>query len=112
MGGSSHVAGPGPDPIWVRPPLAARGNRPYLGEMPRHAGVVLAALLLLALAAPVASAAPGDRATAGAIRQATIDLRRAVLAQAPAVHAAQLQFRDDPVCATALKSAPDAQSTD
>jgi hypothetical protein len=80
--------------------------------MPRLAGVVLAALLLLALAAPAASAAPGDRATAAAVRQATIDLRKAVLAQAPAIRAAQNQFRDDPACTTALKGVPDDQNTD
>jgi hypothetical protein len=93
-------------------PLGARRDRPYLGEMPRHAGVVSAALLLLALAAPAASAAPGDRAAGTSIRQATIDLHQAVLAQAPAIRAAQLQFRDDPVCANALKGVPDNQSDD
>jgi hypothetical protein len=41
--------------------------------MPRHAEVVLAALLLVAIAAPAASAAPGDRAGAAAIRQAAYD---------------------------------------
>jgi hypothetical protein len=75
--------------------------------MPRLLGAVLAALLILA---PAASAAPGDRATAAAIRQATVDLHRAVLAQAPAIRAAQVQFRDDPACANALKGAPDDQS--
>jgi hypothetical protein len=80
--------------------------------MPRHVGVVLAALLLLVVAAPAASAAPGDRATAAAIRQATIDLRVAVHAQAPAIRAAQRQFSDDPACAAALKGAPDDQSVD
>jgi len=77
--------------------------------MPRLLGPVLAALLLLA---PAASAAPGDRATAAAFRQATIDLHRAALAQAPAVHAAYRQFSDDPACAVALKGAPDDQSAD
>ena len=47
-----------------------------------------------------------------AIRQATIDLHQAVLAQAPAIRAAQRQFSDDPACATALKGAPDDQSVD
>jgi hypothetical protein len=79
--------------------------------MPRHVGVVLAALLLLATAAPAASAAPGDRAAAAAIRQATIDLHQAVLAQAPAIRAAQLQFRDDPACANALKASPTTRAT-
>jgi hypothetical protein len=79
--------------------------------MPRHVEVALAALLL-AIAAPAASAAPGDRAGAAAIRQATIDLHQAVLAQAPAIRAAQRQFSDDPACATALKGAPDDQSVD
>jgi hypothetical protein len=77
--------------------------------MPRLPGVALAALLL-ATAAPAASAAPGDRATAAAIRQATVDLHGAVIAQKPAIRAAQLQFRDDPVCAAALKGVPDEQS--
>ena len=80
--------------------------------MPRHLGVVLAALLLLATAAPAASAAPGDRAAAAAIRQATVDLHRAVEAQTPAIQAAYRQFSDDPACATALKGAPDDQTAE
>jgi hypothetical protein len=74
--------------------------------MPRHVGVVLAALLLLAIAAPAASAAPGDRAGAAAIRQATIDLHLAVVAQKAAIQASYRRFSDDPACATAIQGAP------
>lgn len=80
--------------------------------MPRHVGVVLAALLLLALAAPAASAAPGDRATAAAVRQATVDLHRAVLAQKPTIKASYDRFSDDPACANAIQGAPKRQYAD
>ncbi len=93
-------------------PLAAQGAPAYLGEMPRHAAVALATALLLGLAASTASAAPGDRAAAAAVRQATVDLHNAVLAQRPAILASYRRFGDDPACATALKGMPDDQSTD
>jgi hypothetical protein len=76
--------------------------------MPRHLAAGLAALSLLAVAAPAAfAAAPGDRAAARQIRQATIDLGVAAVAQKPAIEAALRQFRDNPVCANAIKGAPD-----
>jgi hypothetical protein len=74
--------------------------------MPRHVGVVLAALLLLAIAASAAPAAPGDRAGTAAIRQATIDLHLAVVAQKAAIQASYRRFSDDPACATAIQGAP------
>jgi hypothetical protein len=77
--------------------------------MQRHAGVVLAALLLLAIAAPTTSAAPGDRATAAAFRQATIDLHFTVTQQAPAIAKALKKLDSDPACNAALKNIPDEQ---
>ena len=78
--------------------------------MPRHVGVLLAALLLLlAIAAPAASAAPGDRATAAAFRQATIDLHFTVTQQGPAIAEALKKLDSDPACAAALKHIPDEQ---
>src|SRR5262249_17983913 len=50
-----------------------------------------------------------DRATAAAIRQATVDLHRAIVAQKPAIQASYKQLRDDPACANALKGAPAQQ---
>ena len=76
--------------------------------MPRHVRVLAATLLLLAIAAPSASAAPGDRATAAAFRQATIDLHFTVTQQAAAI-ATALQPLDDPACAKALRHLPDDQ---
>jgi hypothetical protein len=77
--------------------------------MPRPAGVVLAALLLLAMAVPVASAAPGDRATAAAFRQATIDLHFTVTQQGPTIVEALKKLDSDPACSASLDKIPDEQ---
>jgi hypothetical protein len=78
--------------------------------MPRLLRPLLSCLLLLALAAPAAgAAAPGDRASAAGIRQATIDLHAYVAAQTPAIQAAFAAF-ETPPCATALKGMPDEQA--
>jgi hypothetical protein len=67
-------------------------------------------MLLLAIAAPSAgAAAPGDRASAAGIRQATIDLHAYVTAQTPAIQAAFDAF-DTPTCQTAIKGMPDEQA--
>jgi hypothetical protein len=86
-------------------------NATYLGGMPRHLRPLLGALLLLALAAPAAGAAPGDRTSAAGIRQATIDLHVYVVAQTPAIEAAFGAF-ETPPCQTALKGMPDGQAAE
>lgn len=71
---------------------------------------LLGSLLLIAIAAPAAgAAAPGDRASAAGIRQATIDLHAYVVAQTPAIEAAFDAF-DTPPCQTAIKGMPDEQA--
>src|SRR5262245_21822052 len=80
--------------------------------MPRHAGVLLAALLLLAMAVPAASAAPGDRAAAAAFRQATIDLHFTVTQQGPAIVEALKKLDSDPACSASLGKIPDDQVED
>jgi hypothetical protein len=70
-----------------------------------------ACLLAVAVAAPVASAAPGDKTDAAAVRKATIALHGYILVQKPAVETSFRQFTD-PVCAKALGGAPDAQTDD
>jgi hypothetical protein len=92
--------------------------------MPRLLRLVIAAACVLAtaVAAPVASAAPGvkatgpsatpgDKADAAAIRKATIALHGYILAVKPGIEASFGQFRD-PTCAKALAGAPDAQTED
>jgi hypothetical protein len=78
--------------------------------MPRLPLLALASLLLLAVAAPSASAAPGDRAAAAAIRQATIDLHYAVVAQTPGIRASFRQFAHDPKCSDAIDGVPEDQA--
>jgi hypothetical protein len=70
---------------------------------------IAACLLAVAVAAPVASAAPRDAAEAAAVRKATIALHGYILAQKPAIEAS---FRplEGPVCVKALRGAPDAQT--
>jgi hypothetical protein len=77
--------------------------------MPRHLAAAVAMLFLLA-AAPAASAAPGDRAAAEQIRQATIDLRVAALGQRAGIRAALRQLADNPACANAIEGATEEQA--
>jgi hypothetical protein len=72
--------------------------------------LALAVVLALAIA-PAASAAPGDRAAARQIRQATIDLHVAVHARAAAIHASYDQLLNGPGCGEALKNTPGDQSS-
>ena len=70
---------------------------------------IAACLLAVAVAAPVASAAPRDKADAAAVRKATIALHGYILAQKPAIEASFRRF-EDPACVKALRGAPDAQT--
>jgi hypothetical protein len=81
--------------------------------MPRHLSLALVSLCLVAtaVAAPVASAKPGDKATAAAVRKSTIGLRFYVVAQTPAIQASLKQL-DDPVCTRAIERMPDEQAPD
>jgi hypothetical protein len=70
--------------------------------------LIAAALVPLFAAAP-ATAAPGDRASAAAIRQATIDLHFTVTQQGPAIQAAVDRLEKDPACTGALEHLPEKQ---
>jgi hypothetical protein len=70
--------------------------------------LILAGLAALLATVPASAAAPGDRATAAAFRQATIDLHFTVTQQAPAI-AAALETLDDPACAKAIRHLPEDQ---
>jgi hypothetical protein len=70
---------------------------------------IAACLFAVAVAAPVASAAPGDKEDAAAIRKATIALHGYILVQKPAIEASFRRL-EDPVCVKALRGAPDAQT--
>jgi hypothetical protein len=69
-----------------------------------------ACLAALLAAAPASAAAPGDRAAAAAIRQATIDLHFTVAQQGPAIQAAVDRIAKDPGCAAALEHLPEDQA--
>jgi hypothetical protein len=81
--------------------------------MPPHLRLAVVSLCLLAtaVAAPVASAKPGDKTTAAAVRKSTIALRFYVVAQTPAISASLAQL-EQPACANALKDMPEAQLED
>jgi hypothetical protein len=69
-----------------------------------------AALAALLAAVPASAAAPGDRATAAAFRQATIDLHFTVTQQGPAITQALMKIAGDPACVAALDHIPDEQA--
>jgi hypothetical protein len=71
--------------------------------------LIAAALAALLVAAPASASAPGDRASAAAIRQATIDLHFTVTQQAPAIQAAVDRI-DTPACRSALRHLPEDQA--
>jgi hypothetical protein len=71
--------------------------------------LILAALVSLLAAATASAGAPGDRATAAAFRQATIDLHFTVTQQGPAIAEALKKLDSDPACAGALDHIPDEQ---
>ena len=71
--------------------------------------LTLTALAALLAVAPASAAAPGDRATAAAFRQATIDLHFTVTQQGPAIAQALEQIDSDPACAAAIEHIPDEQ---
>src|SRR5262249_35541609 len=93
----------------ARPPSPNHHSPP----MSRHFCFAFVSLCLLGtvVAAPVASAQPGDTATAAASRKSTTGLRRGVVAQTPAIEASLAQF-ESPVCTTALNDLPADQLGD
>jgi hypothetical protein len=74
--------------------------------------LVAAVLTGLLAAVPASAAAPGDRATATAFRQATIDLHFTVTQQGPAIAEALKKLDSDPACTRALEHIPDSQVED
>jgi hypothetical protein len=71
--------------------------------------LIAAALTGLLAAVPASAAAPGDRSTAAAFRQATIDLHFTITQQAPAIAEAHKRIDSDPACTRALEHIPDEQ---
>jgi hypothetical protein len=71
--------------------------------------LIVTALASVLAAAPASAAAPGDRATASAFRQATIDLHFTVTQQGPAIAEALKKLDSDPACAGAIEHIPDEQ---
>jgi hypothetical protein len=71
--------------------------------------LVITAVASLLAAAPASAAAQGDRATASAFRQATIDLHFTVSQQGPAIAQALKKLDSDPACAGAIEHIPDEQ---
>jgi hypothetical protein len=74
--------------------------------------LIITALATLLAAAPASAAAPGDRATAAAFRQATIDLHFTVTQQGPAIAQALKPIESDKACTAAIEHIPDEQAAE
>jgi hypothetical protein len=72
--------------------------------------LIATALAALLAAAPASAAAPRDRATAAAFRQATIDLHLTVTQQGPAIAQVLKEIDSDKACTSAIEHIPDAQT--